>query len=163
MTTDHSIQMKNQTTNKPTAQTELVNDDTSSKARVRFFIVDDSSPFRKALSDYLTNELGAEVIGEASNGAEALRMDAIVLADIIVMDIVMKELDGISTARKLLWEFPHLKILAVTGNEESVFLRQLVHTGFYGCVFKNQIFREMSEAIECLLSNKRFFPKSLKL
>jgi DNA-binding NarL/FixJ family response regulator len=133
------------------------------KKNVKFFIVDDSQPFREALSIFLTNELSATVVGEATNGLEAIRDENILSADIIIMDIVMKELDGISTARKLLWEFPHLKILAVTGNEESVFLRQLVHTGFYGCVFKNQIFNELSSASDNLMSGRRFFPKSLKL
>lgn len=133
------------------------------KRPVKFFVVDDSEPFRQAITAFLTDELGAVVIGEASNGLEALRAENILSADIIIMDIVMKELDGISTARKLLWEFPHLKILAVTGNEESVFLRQLVHTGFYGCVFKNQIFKELSSAVNNLMTGKRFFPKSLKL
>jgi two-component system, NarL family, response regulator NreC len=133
------------------------------KINVKYFIVDDSQPFREALANYLTQELNAVVVGQAANGIEALRDESILSADIIIMDIVMKELDGISTARKLLWEFPNLKILAVTGNEESVFLRQLVHTGFYGCVFKNQIFNELSAAAANLMSGRRFFPKTLKL
>jgi DNA-binding NarL/FixJ family response regulator len=163
MSKDQSLTTKDHSIDKTQTLSESLYKETDTKLRAKFFIVDDSSPFRKALSEFLINELSADVIGEACNGAEALKNDAIVLADIIIMDIVMKELDGITTARKLLWEFPHLKILAVTGNEESVFLRQLVHTGFYGCVFKNQIFHEMSEAIDCLLSGKRYFPKSLKL
>lgn len=129
----------------------------------KFFIVDDSYPFRKGLSEFLQNELNYQVIGEASNGIEALANNKILIADIIIMDIVMKELDGINTARKLLWEYPNLKILAVTGNEESVFLRQLVHTGFYGCVFKNQLFDELDIAVNQLLKGKRFFPKTLQL
>ncbi|MFT3740964.1 MAG: response regulator transcription factor [Breznakibacter sp.] len=133
------------------------------KRVVKFFVVDDSEPFRQAITSFLTEELGAVVVGEASNGLDALKSGNILMADIIIMDIVMKELDGITTARKLLWEFPHLKILAVTGNEESVFLRQLVHTGFYGCVFKNHIFKELSAAVNNLMIGKRFFPKSLKL
>ncbi|MBN2166363.1 MAG: response regulator transcription factor [Marinilabiliaceae bacterium] len=131
--------------------------------RAKFFIVDDSDPFRKAVSEYLQNELNCQVLGEATNGAEALKNNKILIADIIIMDIIMKELDGINTARKLLWEFPNLKILAVTGNEESVFLRQLVHTGFYGCVFKNQLFEDLGMAINQLLKGKRFFPKTLQL
>lgn len=129
----------------------------------KFFIVDDNAPFRKALSAFLENELNYTVIGEASNGLEALRNNKILVADIIVMDIMMKELDGVNTARRLLWEFPNLKILAVTGNEESVFLRQLVHTGFFGCVFKNQLFEEFESAAHQLLRGKRFFPKTLQL
>jgi DNA-binding NarL/FixJ family response regulator len=129
----------------------------------KFFIVDDNDPFRRALKDYIENELNYKVIGEASNGAEAICDNNVLLADVILMDIVMKELDGITTARKLLWEYPYLKILAVTGNEESVFLRQLVNNGFFGCVFKNQLFNELSPAINQLLNGKRFFPKSLQL
>jgi len=131
--------------------------------KAKFFIVDDSDPFRKALTEFLESELKCKVIGEAKNGLEALQDNKILVADIIIMDIAMKELDGISTARKLLWEFPNLKILAVTGNEDSVFLRQLVHTGFYGCVFKNHLFDELFSAINNVLTGKRFFPKTLKI
>ena len=130
---------------------------------VKFFIVDDNEPFRNALSEFLRNELNYQVIGEASNGLEALQNNKILMADIIIMDIVMKELDGISTARKLLWEFPNLKILAVTGNEESVFLRQLINSGFYGCVFKNHLFDELGDAVDQILNGKRFFPKTIQM
>lgn len=131
--------------------------------RGKFFIVDDSDPFRKALKEFLEDELKCRVVGEATNGVQALQDNKILTADIIIMDIAMKELDGVSTARKLLWEYPNLKILAVTGNEDSVFLRQLVHTGFYGCVFKNHLFDELSYAINNVMVGKRFFPKALKI
>lgn len=129
----------------------------------QFFIVDDNAPFRMALREFLEQELSQKVSGEASNGAEALANDMIYTADIIIMDIMMKEMDGINAARRLLWEFPNLKILAVTASEDSIFLRQLVHTGFYGCVFKSQLFKDLPEAISNILDGKRFYPKSLKL
>lgn len=135
----------------------------TSTITAQFFIVDDNAPFRLALRAYLEQELNYKISGEASNGAEALANDLIYTADIIIMDIMMKELDGINTARRLLWEFPNLKILAVTASEDSIFLRQLVHTGFYGCVFKSQLFTDLPEAIGNIMDGKRYYPKSLKL
>ncbi|PZX18170.1 two-component system invasion response regulator UvrY [Breznakibacter xylanolyticus] len=129
----------------------------------QFFIVDDNAPFRTALREFLEQELAQKVSGEATNGVEALANDMIYTADIIIMDIMMKEMDGINAARRLLWEFPNLKILAVTASEDSIFLRQLVHTGFYGCVFKSQLFKDLPDAIHNILEGRRYYPQSLKL
>ena len=134
-----------------------------SNQTAQYFIVDDNATFRHAIRDFIENELNQKISGEASNGVEALANNKIYTADIIIMDIMMREMDGINTARRLLWEFPNLKILAVTASEDSIFLTQLIHTGFYGCVFKSQLFTDLPEAISNLQEGKRFFPKSLKV
>jgi len=131
--------------------------------KVKFYLVDDSEPFRNAIKLFIESELGHIVIGEASDGSIAVSDQTIKDCDIVLMDIMMKEMDGITAAKKLLWENPNLRIIAITGNEEAVFLRLLVNSGFYGCVFKNQIFNELNEAIDIVMKGKRSFPSRIKI
>ena len=58
----------------------------------------------------------------------------------------------------LLWNYPYLKIIAITMYRDTVNLQSLIRAGFMGCVFKPQIYEELPAAIDAVVNGKRYFP-----
>jgi DNA-binding NarL/FixJ family response regulator len=131
---------------------------------MKLIIVDDSWQFRESLNDFLTCKLHHEVIAEAKSGEEFLTMkNEMQMADIILMDIVMNELDGIKVTRKALNFYPSIKIIAVTMHVEKLFLVQLIETGFKGCINKTDIWSNLNEALSTVFSGSIYFPNDIEM
>ena len=130
---------------------------------LKVIVVDDNEPFRNAIKRLLTKEYNAEIIGEASNGAEFLALTNHHLASVILMDVMMPEIDGVTLAKRVLWLNPHLKIIAITMHVDKVYLATLVAAGFKGCVFKNMLFEELGTAIQKVIEGNLYFPKNITL
>lgn len=130
---------------------------------LKIIIVDDSEEFRKVLKALLLKEYHAVIIGEASNADEFWKIKEYHLADIILMDVIMPITDGITLARQILIEDKTLKIIAVTLHSDKVYLKTLVETGFRGCLFKNNLFNELSIALNDVMNGKQYFPNNILL
>ena len=128
---------------------------------LNILLVDDNVAFRKAFKMLLEKQYHASIIGEASSAEEFLKLNMLSKADIVFMDIMMPEVDGIALARQCLWYNNNLKIVAITMHTESVYLKTLIEAGFVGCIFKNELFAELSTAMEIVLNDKRYFPKNI--
>jgi len=129
--------------------------------KLKIIIVDDNKTFRDAMKLFLVNELKAEIIGEASNGQEFLNLSAIIRADLVLMDIEMPELDGISATKKWCLHNPLTKVIGVTMYTDKVYLLRLVEAGFKGCVFKTNFFNEITKAIETVHCGNLYFNDNL--
>ena len=81
----------------------------------RVVLIDDDQQVRKLLGRAL-RKWGFEVVGEAENGAAGLVVAAETLPDIVIIDCSMPEMDGIETTKRLLAQFPDLKVVAHTGD-----------------------------------------------
>ncbi|MBN2486547.1 MAG: response regulator transcription factor [Bacteroidales bacterium] len=130
---------------------------------LKVILVDDNEPFRNALKNVLMNKFHAQIIGEASCGAEFKELTNLHLADIILMDVMMPDIDGITLTKNALWTNKHLKFIAITMHYDKVYLTSLMGAGFRGCVFKSNIFSEIHNAIEMVMEGKRYFPKNILL
>jgi len=130
---------------------------------IKFILVDDNKEFRQGLKALLETEFSAQVIAEASNGDEFLKLSNHHLADIIIMDLMMPEKDGIEATRPFIWNSPHAKVIAVTMHGDKAYLQQLIETGFKGCIFKNNIFTEISYAVNQVMNGKLYFPENMKI
>lgn len=130
---------------------------------IKIILVDDNDPFRYALKNLLVNKFNAEIIGEAQSGAEFNKLTNLHLADVILMDIMMHDIDGISLTKEKLWRNNHLKFIAITMHYDKVYLTTLIETGFRGCVFKSNIFFEIIAAIETVIAGNLYFPKYILL
>lgn len=84
---------------------------------VRILIVDDHAVVRKGLAMVLRLEDDFEVVGEASNGKEALRLAEDLNPDLILLDLIMPEMNGKTTAQELDKHFPKIKKIILTGTE----------------------------------------------
>lgn len=91
-------------------------------------IVDDAFFMRNLLKKHL-KEAGYEVIGEAKNGKEGIKLYFELKPDIVTMDINMPDISGIETTKQILSKDPHAKIIAVTGNSDDEIKRQIFEAG----------------------------------
>lgn len=119
-------------------------------------VVDDHSFIRNAISDML-NKKGNYLVYTAKNGFEALASADEYELDLIIMDIVMPEKDGIETTREITKKYPHVKTLILTGayTHECVF--KILEAGALGCILKDAPEIEMNIAIEKVLKGEYYF------
>jgi len=103
---------------------------------VRILIADDHSLFRDGLRSLLMAE-GHEVIGEAKNGREAVRLTREIKPDLVLMDLQMPEVDGIEATRLISAEMPNVKVVILTASEEESKLFDAIKSGAQGYLLKN--------------------------
>ncbi|HEY0142811.1 MAG TPA: response regulator transcription factor [Thermoanaerobaculia bacterium] len=103
---------------------------------MRILIADDHSLFRDGLRSLLRAE-GHEVIGEAKNGREAIELAKKLTPDLVLMDVSMPEMDGITATRALTAELPGTKVVILTASEEESKLFEAIKAGAQGYLLKN--------------------------
>ena len=130
---------------------------------MKIIIVDDNKTFRSSLKIFLEEKFGYQIIEEAERADAIFNSLQLVKADIILMDIVMPGIDGIEASKIILKTNNYLKIIVITMHHERVFLEQLINTGIKGCIFKDNIFNQLSEALEAVMSGEYFFPEKIAL
>jgi len=103
----------------------------------RVIIVDNEPTFRKGLKTILLNIGNVDVVGEASNGEEFLKLIEEVTADIIFMDVKMPVLDGVEATRKAKFQHPELHIIAFSSYENDDYINKMVDAGACGYLTKS--------------------------
>jgi DNA-binding NarL/FixJ family response regulator len=110
----------------------------ASRARtVRIMIVDDQTLFRSGLGRLLDADDRVTVVGEASDGSDAVKMAATLKPDVVLMDIKMPQLDGIEATRRIVTENPEVKVLMLTTFEADNHVIQALKAGASGYVLKD--------------------------
>jgi len=105
--------------------------------KVRVLIVDDHTLFRRGLVSLLSQQENLEVIGEASDGEEALEKAKELMPDVILMDIRMPKINGLEATRRIKAEMPYVKILMLTVSDEEQDLFEAIKSGASGYLLKN--------------------------
>ena len=132
--------------------------------KLKFILVDDNEAFRCALRMLLINQYNAEIIAEASNADDVLLIPDLHKADIILMDLMIPGKNGIDITKELLWKYSrHFKIVAITMHAEKVYLTTLIEAGFRGCIFKNDLYNQLTEALSVVYDGNLYFPKDILL
>ena len=103
---------------------------------MRILIADDHALFRDGLRSLLTAQ-GHEVVAEARNGREAIRIAHESLPDLVLMDVSMPEMDGIAATRQLTSELPDMKVVVLTASEDETNLFEAIKAGAHGYLLKN--------------------------
>ncbi|MBN1298573.1 MAG: response regulator transcription factor [Actinobacteria bacterium] len=104
---------------------------------IKVLIADDHPLVRKGIKTYLDIYDDIEIVGEAENGAEAIAMCKISNPDIVLMDLVMPEVDGVEATRKILQSQPSIKIIILTSFIDKNLLENSLKAGAIGYVLKN--------------------------
>jgi DNA-binding NarL/FixJ family response regulator len=123
----------------------------------KIIIVDDHFIFRSGLKELLSEIPGVEVVGEAENGDEFLKLIESIYPDLVFMDIKMPGISGIETTRKALEIYPDLKILALSMFGESDYVEEMLQAGALGYLLKNIGKTELLKAIENISEGKGYF------
>lgn len=125
--------------------------------RLRILVADDHEITRKGIGSFLQARSEWEVCGEATNGREAVEKAAQLKPDVVILDIVMPQLNGLDATRRILHCDPRVKILILTMHDSEQIVREVVEAGARGCVLKSDAGRDLTVAIDALQRNKTFF------
>jgi DNA-binding NarL/FixJ family response regulator len=130
-------------------------------AVVRVLVVDDYESFRRLVCSLLEDEKGLQVVGEASDGPEALEKVAELNPDIVLLDIGLPQLNGIETARQIRKNAPDCKIIFLTLERNPEMARAALASGALGYVIKVDLAAELLAAVRAVIRGERFVSSSL--
>lgn len=115
--------------------------------KIRVLIVDDHAIVREGLRNFLGLLPDLELVGEAANGAEALAAVARSRPEVVLMDLVMPEMDGVEATRRLASEHPKVKVIVLTSFSDDDKLYPAIKAGAVAYLLKDVGARELAEAI----------------
>lgn len=127
----------------------------------RLVIVDDHDLVRSGLKALLSGQTGLEVVGEADNGREALEVCRRLRPDLVLMDVRMPEMDGLSATRELKRQFSDVSVLILTTYENEDYMLAAVRAGAAGYVLKDAPEQQLVTAIRKVLEGESTLNRGL--
>ena len=115
--------------------------------RIRVLIVDDHAMVRRGMRDFLDLHDDLEVVGEASDGLEALDLTAALLPDVVVMDLLMPRMDGIAATAELKARHPSIEVVVITSFIEEDRITAAIEAGASGFLLKDAEADDLAGAI----------------
>ncbi len=129
--------------------------------RIKVLIVDDHSVLRQALRMLLESQAEVEVVGDASNGREALDATEKLHPDVVLMDMVMPGLNGLEATRQIRRRSPKAKILILTGYMEDEQILAALRAGASGYVVKKSDVQELLLGIQTVHRGNTYFSSAI--
>ncbi len=128
---------------------------------IKIILADDHAILRHGLSRLFEQQKEVVVVGQASDGHAVLDLVRELLPDVVVMDISMPELNGIEATRKIMADFPHVKVIALSMHSSDKYIREMFKAGASGYLLKNCPFEELMEAVRTVAAGKTFISPSI--
>jgi two-component system response regulator NreC len=127
----------------------------------RVLIADDHAIVRAGLRALLLEDAEFDLVGEAAGGYEAIELVEKKQPDVLVLDLSMPDLDGISVTRSLKLRFPDLRILILTLHEDEALLKEAIKAGAAGYILKRAAESELLTAIQVILRGDLYVDPSM--
>ena len=121
---------------------------------IRVLLVDDHAMVRLGLSTFLKVFDDLELAGEADSGQAALRLCAQVSPDVVLMDLVMPDMDGVTATRLIRQQFPDVQVVALTSYTEAGLVQNALQAGAIGYLLKDVSADELARAIRAAHSGR---------
>lgn len=129
--------------------------------KIKVLIVDDHTIVRDGICALLGLAGDIEVIGEASNGKEAIEMVKKLSPDVVLMDIAMPIMGGLEATHRIHKESPHVKVLALTQYDDREYVFPVIEAGAYGFISKSAASSELTTGIRAVYRGDSFLSPSV--
>jgi len=131
------------------------------KTVTRIIIADDHPLIAKALQAQLESRPEVSVVGVAKTGNEAIALVKALNPDVVLMDIRMPQLNGIEATKNIVENYPHIKIISITGYSEEEPLYDMLKAGAKGFILKTSEANEILRALEKVMLGEEYYCKEV--
>lgn len=121
---------------------------------IKILLVDDHAVVRSGLSKFLLVNKDMKLVGEASDGEEAVQKTSLYRPDVVLMDLMMPGMDGIAATREIHQKYPKVKVIALTSFAEQNIVQGALQAGAIGYLQKNVTAKELARAIHSACEGK---------
>lgn len=129
---------------------------------ITVLLADDHSLVRRGFRRILEDDEAMKVVGEASNGVEAIRMAYELKPKVVVMDLSMPELDGVQATKEIVKHLPGTQVLVLSMHADDNYVRNALDAGAMGYLLKSSIDVDLVGAIRSVSEGKRFIGAGLR-
>ncbi len=129
--------------------------------KIKVMIVDDHPIMRNAIKSQLQNQLDMQVIAEASDGEEAIKLALELIPDVIIMDIGLPNLNGIEATRQITSQLPDIAILALTVYNDQEYILSILEAGAAGYLTKKVSEEELTQSIRSVARGESVLSKEV--
>ena len=130
------------------------------KMEIKLLIADDHRLFRESLSNLIVNE-SIKVVAQAGDGREAIEKTRESEPDVVLMDIGMDGMDGITATRKLKNELPHVKVIGLSMHAEKGYIRGMLEAGAQGYLLKSCSYDQLIDAIHAVNNGNKYLTEEI--
>jgi DNA-binding NarL/FixJ family response regulator len=127
----------------------------------RVLLADDHSLVRAGIRSLLEKISGIEVVGEASNGREALELVKIKTPDIVLLDLAMSELGGLEALPRIHKSYPRIKVIVLSAHANEEYVIRALRSGASGYMLKNAATAELELALNAVAHDKTYLSPSI--
>ena len=129
--------------------------------QITVLLAEDHAAYRKSLKLLVESDGDIDVVGEAKNGLEAVRLNKSLQPDVIVMDIAMPLLNGLQATRQILATSPATKVLILSSHSDPEYIEQSMAFGASGYLLKQSSADVLAQAIREVLMGKAYFSAAI--
>src|SRR6267378_2101743 len=124
--------------------------------KIKVLIADDHELIRQGIRSILHSDRNALVVGEAVTGLQAVEQSKRLHPDVVIMDLVMPELDGIEATRRIRGVSPNTRVIVLTMHNSEIMVRRVLNAGASGYVLKSELANKLKTALQMVSRCKRY-------
>ena len=128
---------------------------------IKIILADSYQIVRQGLALLLDSEPDMHVVGEAGDCSTTFRLIQAFSPHVVIMDICLPDSNGVETTRRIVSEFPHIKVIALSMHSDSLFVLNMLNAGASGYLLKDCAVEELVKAIRTVLTQKIYLSSNL--
>jgi len=128
---------------------------------IKILLADDHALVRQGFRMILEAQSDMEIVGQASNGREAVELGEKLHPDVVIMDVAMPELNGIEATRRLAASAPRTRVLALSMHKDSMYVREILRAGARGYLLKDSGDADLIAAVRAVAKGEGYISPSV--